>query len=132
MANEMALKLRAAAHAPAVARRALSQLEDVDSATLDTVQLLVSELVTNSYRHGRLKRDDNIELIVSARPDRLHVEVADPGVGFDPRRDRAHRDKAEPRESGWGLQIVEELSDGWGVEDNGGTVVWFDLMRTSA
>ena len=45
--------------------------------------LLVSELVTNSVRHGGLRPDQEIELTVQASPNHLRVEVAEPGEGFE-------------------------------------------------
>jgi anti-sigma regulatory factor (Ser/Thr protein kinase) len=116
--------------APASARRVLGRIEGLDRTTLDTARLLVSELVTNSYRHGDLGADDAIELTVRCRPDRLHIEVADPGCGFGPRG--LEGDPSPASERGWGLRIVEKLSDRWGVLTNGRTVVWFDVLRDGA
>jgi anti-sigma regulatory factor (Ser/Thr protein kinase) len=87
------------------------------------VRLLVSELVTNAVRHAELRPDDLIRLIVDAGDSRLRVEVHDPGGGFVP---------TEPvpdpaRVSGWGLYLVAELADRWGVESDGSTHVWFEL-----
>ena len=36
------------------------------------------------------------------------------------------------RPSGWGLYLVRELSDRWGVERNKQTRVWFELDREAA
>ena len=127
MANSITLKLRPEARAPAVARRVLDQIEDVDPATLSTARLLLSELVTNSFRHGRLREGDRIEVSVRTDRDRLHVEVSDPGCGFTPPPDR--RTTEHIAESGWGLRIVDRLADRWGVMSEDGTVVWFDIER---
>ena len=129
MANRITLKLRPEARAPAVARRVLDQIEDVDPAALATARLLVSELVTNSFRHGRLREADRIEVRVRTDRDRLHVEVSDPGCGFKP---SIHRGTSErTAESGWGLRIVDRLADRWGVMNEDGTVVWFDIEGRS-
>jgi anti-sigma regulatory factor (Ser/Thr protein kinase) len=107
------------------ARRALNLLEPVvDRETLDTLRLLVSELVTNSVRHGRAESPEAIELSVRASRDRIRVEVADMGPGFE----AAPRAEAHDQGSGWGLHLVETMSDRWGAERNGDMRVWFELV----
>jgi hypothetical protein len=51
--------------------------------------------------------------------------VTDIGPGFQARPRRPDDDPG----SGWGLFLVEQLSDRWGVELNGATQVWFELVR---
>jgi hypothetical protein len=56
----------------------------------------------------------------------LHVEVRDDGSGLVPSRHNPSPD------GHWGLQIVDELSDRWGVEPDGGdTRVWFEIDRAA-
>jgi signal transduction histidine kinase len=106
--------------APTTARRALDAFAtDLDPATLEDAHLLVTELVSNSVRHGQ---GDAIRVIFD-RPerDRLRCEVIDDGHGFLP--------IARPRgdgTGGWGLHVVEQISDTWGVRE-GSTHVWFEL-----
>jgi anti-sigma regulatory factor (Ser/Thr protein kinase) len=85
----------------------------------------VSELVTNSVRHGRLADDAVISLHIESRPDAVRVEVTNPGDGFLP-PDRA---LTLDQESGWGLFLVDELADRWGIDADGGTHVWFEIDR---
>jgi anti-sigma regulatory factor (Ser/Thr protein kinase) len=85
------------------------------------LRLLVSELVTNAVRHG-LDRRGAVELTLSLVGRCLRVEVADGGGGFTPPT-REH-DPEDP--GGWGLVVVDELVDRWGVEAAGGTRVWFE------
>jgi anti-sigma regulatory factor (Ser/Thr protein kinase) len=112
---------------PAAARRALDDLADhLPRRRLQDAQLLVSELVTNAIRHAGLEREDVITVAVEASDLALRIEVSDPGPGFDP-------DDPDPgRASGWGLYLVRELSDRWGVERNAPTRVWFELDRGAA
>jgi len=88
----------------------------------DDVRLMISELVTNSIRHGDLAPTDTIELSFEASEGDLRVLVRDPGVGFSPvptERDGGHR---------WGLFLVGRLSDRWGVSlGPSDTVVWFEV-----
>jgi hypothetical protein len=50
--------------------------------------------------------------------------VHDPGTGFELRAPVPDPARA----SGWGLYLVEELSDRWGMDGLGpGTRIWFEL-----
>lgn len=110
----------------AEARRALAAVSDhLPPRRLEDARLLVSELVTNAIRHAGLDDGDVIRLVVSTGRRALRVEVCDPGRGFeigDPEPDPGHP-------AGWGLYLVRELSDRWGVERNAQTRVWFELDR---
>jgi anti-sigma regulatory factor (Ser/Thr protein kinase) len=109
------------------ARHAVGELgRHLDGSQLRDVQLLVSELVTNAVRHARLNSRDVIDLEVEISERALHVEVRDSGPGFEP-EDQPRPNPGLP--SGWGLFLVEELSDRWGVELEAGTRVWFELDR---
>jgi anti-sigma regulatory factor (Ser/Thr protein kinase) len=90
---------------------------------MDDVRLLVSELVTNSVRHSGTASGDHVELDVCLDEDTLHVQVADTGSGFEPRTRRS----AATKPGGWGLFLVERLSDRWGVARNSLTRVWFEI-----
>jgi anti-sigma regulatory factor (Ser/Thr protein kinase) len=111
------------------ARRAVEEVSDhLPEQRLEDAQLLVSELVTNAIRHAGLAASDVIKLVVTARGRSLRIEVSDPGAGFE---------VAEPapdpaRPSGWGLYLVRELADRWGVERDDVTRVWFELDRDAA
>lgn len=111
--------------APRKARLALRALNgDLDSALANDVRLLVSELVTNSFRHTGSAR---IELEVWSSDEIVRVDVTDRGAGFAP------PDSPTPgRASGWGLFMVDRLADRWGVETDGCTRVWFELERPGA
>ena len=111
------------------ARAALRPLERaVDPNTFETLRLLVSEVVTNSVRHGTNESSDDIELSVDASRERIRVEVSDAGPGFNP----AAREQDADQGSGWGLHLVELLSDRWGTGLNGRMRVWFELVDSGA
>ncbi len=95
----------------------------LDEETVATVRLLVSELVTNSIRHGRPDASGHIELSLSATRDSIRVEVADAGTGFAPRP----RAEGQDQGSGRGLHLVEALSHRWGTERERGTRIWFEI-----
>jgi anti-sigma regulatory factor (Ser/Thr protein kinase) len=110
----------------AEARRALGEVSDhLSPRRLEDARLLVSELVTNAIRHAGLGEDDLIRLVVLTGDRVLRIEVCDPGRGFE-----IGEPEPDPsRPSGWGLYLVRELSDRWGVERAGMTRVWFELDR---
>jgi anti-sigma regulatory factor (Ser/Thr protein kinase) len=115
--------------AASAARHALDGFSDeVSDGRLRDVRLLVSELVTNAVRHANLAEGDVIGLVVEVLGDALRVEVHDPGGGFVP--SAPSPDPARP--SGWGLYLVAELADRWGVDSDDRTLVWFELDRRAA
>lgn len=110
--------------AAAWARNALLPLDErVEPVVMEDVRLLVSELVTNSVRHSSMRKTDHVQLVVLMEDDTLHVQVADSGPGFEPRP----REPGASKAGGWGLFLVEKLSDRWGVASNSLTRVWFEI-----
>lgn len=112
--------------AASTARQALGQLPgDFDEALMGTMRLLVTELVTNSVRHSQAH---SISVKAVVRGSSIWLEVSDEGPGFDIQgalHEGAHRD-----ESGWGLFLVEQLANRWGVRrEDGATNVWLELQR---
>jgi anti-sigma regulatory factor (Ser/Thr protein kinase) len=120
------LDMRPGPQAATEARHALDRLDgSVDEAQLDTLRLLVSEVVTNSVRHGG-GGDEWIQLDVGIHANAVHVEVHDRGPGFHPEGPpRPHAD----RPGGWGLCLVDRLSRRWGVATDDRTRVWFEIDR---
>ncbi|MEV7087276.1 SpoIIE family protein phosphatase [Streptomyces sp. NPDC093085] len=85
---------------------------------VDTVELLVSELVTNALRYG--EGEIRLRLL---RDRTLVCEVWDGGL-VQPRRRRAR----DTDEGGRGLQLVGLLSAAWGSRRTPrGKTVWFEL-----
>lgn len=121
-------ELPASPEAAAEARQALEELPPLPDGRLRDLRLLVSELVTNAVRHAALARGDVIRLVVDVDEAGLRVEVHDPGGGFVPAPPQP--DPARP--SGWGLYLVAELADRWGVYSEDVTLVWFELDRPAS
>ncbi|MEU6525043.1 ATP-binding protein [Streptomyces sp. NPDC046924] len=80
---------------------------------LDPARLIVAELATNAAVHGRVPGRSFRLTLTAIAPAVLRIEVADT---------RGDRLPVSPRatagihmESGYGLLLVEELADRWGV-----------------
>ena len=113
-------------HAASVARERIAELEPLLGRVLfGSVRLLVSELVTNSVRHSHAGVEDPVGLRVAVFADRLRVEVSDHGTGFQRRVPAPERGSG----SGWGLYLVDQLADRWGVDRDEAVHVWFEIDR---
>jgi anti-sigma regulatory factor (Ser/Thr protein kinase) len=102
------------------ARRYISELlADLDPDPAYDVELMVSELVTNSIRHT----NSDCLLTVDIATDEIRVEVTDTGPGQP-----EVQSPPPTRPIGRGLHIVDGLSEDWGVRGNAdqpGKTVWF-------
>ena len=118
------------AQAAGAARGAVRELRgELGQERLETLALLVSEVVTNAVRHSTAASDAGVELELATRPDAVRAEVIDHGTGFDPEHSDPRKDPG-----GWGLFLLDELADSWGVErdkSDSSTRVWFELVGFS-
>jgi serine/threonine-protein kinase RsbW len=111
------VRLPSEARAAQVARATLEpHLAGVDRARHGDARLLVTELVTNAFRHGRAP----ISMTIERQGACLRVDVEDAGAGRPLRRPDPGAD------GGWGLLLVDAAADRWGVVD-GSTRVWFEI-----
>ena len=124
--NGFNLRLPGGPAAAATARRALGHLRgDFDDPLMETMRLLVTELVANSVRHAQA-RFVSVKAVVTGSS--IWLEVSDEGPGFEV--EGAMRRSAASDESGWGLFLVERLANRWGVRREGdATHVWLELRR---
>ena len=89
----------------------------------DSIQLLVSELVTNAVIHAR----SDVEVALHRRADRVRVEVIDAAVEHVHRRDAG-----DEEQSGRGMAMTEALAEAWGIDTlMAGKSVWFEVLRNS-
>ncbi|MFD3661753.1 SpoIIE family protein phosphatase [Streptomyces sp. NPDC058659] len=103
-----------------LARRALARW-DLEELT-DSVELLISEVVTNAVRYA--ERPVTLRLL---KTDVLRCEVGDDSPQL-PRQRRAR----DTDEGGRGLFLVNRLARRWGATRlSGGKVVWFELATRS-
>ncbi|MGW7067622.1 ATP-binding protein [Streptomyces sp. NPDC054855] len=91
----------------------------------DAAVLLLSELMTNAVRHGRVPVGREVEARCVLGGGVLRVEVADASDALPCPRAAGPDD-----ESGRGLALVELLADDWGARPRPygiGKTVWFEL-----
>jgi anti-sigma regulatory factor (Ser/Thr protein kinase) len=124
------LDLVSALRAPRAARAFVAETLtawDIQAEEIETVQLVVSELVTNAVLHAPESQRISLELVWAENA--VRVMVTDESSN-EPRR-RAP-DPSLP-EDGRGVPLVDAFADRWGTERRGrdGKTVWCE-MRTEA
>jgi anti-sigma regulatory factor (Ser/Thr protein kinase) len=114
--------------AAAATRRALADFcPQLDDDLLDRSRLAVSEVITNSVKHARLKPSQTIDVQVACSPLLLRIDVTDDGVGFHP--PATPPDPGSPGGGGWGLWLIDQLTDRWGVDCSHSARVWLEFDR---
>jgi anti-sigma regulatory factor (Ser/Thr protein kinase) len=125
-ATERDFELAGGPYAATAARLALDNLDaELDPVLAQDLRLLVTEAVKNSVQHAGVGPEDSIGLKIAVRPQTVRIEVTDDGPGFEPDASRPDEDEV----SGWGLFLIDQLADRWGVVHESGTTVWFEVAR---
>ena len=122
--DEIELSFQPAPAAATEARAAVTErlAPRVGARVLDDVRLLVTELITNALRHGKLRPGDRVQLRARVDDRGVRIEVRDPGNDGD-----VTVRPPGSRGGGYGLYLVERLAKRWGVDRRDGTVVWCEL-----
>ncbi len=92
--------------------------EPFSQETLGDLKLALTEACTNSVRHAYDDGDGTVEILYELHADRLVVEVADRGEGFEP-GNHGERARAvdELEEDGLGIAIIEALADEFEIRE---------------
>ncbi|GHH13398.1 ATP-binding protein [Streptomyces lanatus] len=96
----------------------------------ETAVLLLSELMTNAYRHAKVSPGREIWARCLVAGDRLRVAVTDANDTLPMPREARPDDEA-----GRGLTLVTALADAWGADPRPhgiGKTVWFELSHKPA
>jgi anti-sigma regulatory factor (Ser/Thr protein kinase) len=117
---------KAAGHARRVLARWL--VDVMPAERLGDLQLLVTEIVANSVRHGRVGEDGEIDLLLNMADGVIRAEVRDTGIQADPRV----RAPDLSGGGGFGMVLVERMSSAWGVDHEPNVVMWFELPLGAA
>ena len=115
--------LPSSADAPRAARAALKRwmAASFPLAVLQDAQLLISELVSNSFQHAGPAHGARIRVSAGTFDGVVWFDVADVGG-------RGSVARRPPQGSGgMGLNIVDAVAARWGTSDGDGTHVWFEL-----
>ncbi len=124
--DQAATNLPASRDSPRAARRFVEGILEAWGFVelLDTVTLLVSELVGNAVLHTT----SEVELSVRLVADRLRVDVIDRSTSLPQRRAPSEEDL-----TGRGSELVEMLATAWGVSGRpDGKSVWFEIALPAA
>jgi len=119
----MVLTLPCAPSASAAVREELSHLDGLGW-ILGDVMLVASELVNIAVVHSGGMPHHDLQIRAWRRAGRLTVSVRDPGISG---RSAGTRPATDLQMGGWGMQIVEALSERWGEERDDGYRVWAEL-----
>jgi len=107
--------------APAQARRVVDRFQaSVGEDVLVDARMILSEIVTNSYKHSGNPPGEPIQLTITDAEDRLRIEVQDGSI-FDPTPETTE----ELRSRKWGLLMVDRIADSWGRISEGG--IWAEI-----
>ncbi|WP_427921143.1 ATP-binding protein [Streptomyces sp. cg40] len=97
----------------------------------DSLEWVVTELVTNAVIHGRATRGTYVLVAYHLDDDLLRVEVRDAATGT-PNLILSDTLASDLALSGCGLKIVAALSESWGVTQRViGKTVWAELAMSS-
>ena len=125
-ATEREFELAGGPYAATAARLALDNLDaELDPVLAQDLRLLVTEAVKNSVQHAGVGPEDSIGLKIVVQPALIRIEVSDDGPGFEPDASRPTEDEV----TGWGLFLIDQLSERWGVVREKNTTVWFEVGR---
>jgi anti-sigma regulatory factor (Ser/Thr protein kinase) len=110
----------------AARRFANEVLADLPRDVLQAVELMVSELATNSIRHA----NSSFRVEIERRPDLVRVEVSDSAGDVIP----TMRSPGPEEPTGRGLRIVSLFSHSWGITQSAGPdkSVWFTVADPQA
>jgi serine/threonine-protein kinase RsbW len=94
-----------------LALTAIARVRPLSAETLSDLKLALTEACTNSVRHAyREGRSGTVQIVYQIEPDRLVVEVADDGRGFDP-NETLQDGNGDLSEGGLGIAIIRAVAD---------------------
>ncbi|MFD8716885.1 ATP-binding protein [Streptomyces sp. NPDC059629] len=103
---------------------ALNSGVPLQAETLENVELLACEVITNAVLHSA----GPCNVVVIRTAERLRVEVTD----SDPKLPRTAVAAGPGDESGRGLLLVDALADAWGMQpDSESKTTWFEVKLGS-
>ena len=95
----------------------IARLRELSDELLADLKLALTEAASNSVRHAYADAEGHVDISFELLDDRLIVEVADDGSGFEP-GDADKNGDEELSEGGLGIAIIRSIADE--VEIGGG------------
>ena len=89
----------------------LARVRPLSDETLADLKLALTEACSNSVRHAYEEAGGSVSISFELHDDRLIVEVADAGSGFEPGPARVNGDESELAEGGLGIAIIRSIAD---------------------
>jgi two-component sensor histidine kinase len=123
MAEAVVHRLPADSDAPKRARDLVKKIP-LGRDARESIELIISELVTNVLVHGAPGPTAELSLALRRDGERVMGEVCGRGPEFSwvaPEPDRSGA-------GGRGLLIVDELADRWGISSSSRVCVWFECV----
>jgi serine/threonine-protein kinase RsbW len=110
----------------------ISRFRELSEETLSDLKLAITEACSNSVRHAYAEGDGSVDIRYQLHTDRLVIEVADNGEGFDPRE--AESDEDDLAEGGLGIAIIRSVADeleiGPGSDGRGSRLRFVKKLKT--
>jgi serine/threonine-protein kinase RsbW len=110
----------------------LSRVRPLADETLADLKLALTEACSNSVRHAYGDGGGHVEISFELCDDRLIVEVADDGTGFEPETAGRNGEDAELAEGGLGIAIIRSIADeieiGGGAHGRGSRLRFVKLL----
>jgi anti-sigma regulatory factor (Ser/Thr protein kinase) len=128
--SEQVYDLPASAAAAGLARRELASTPGIAGDVAYKALLMTSELIAVYVADIEPDPAARLRLAIRVTPERVRIEVG--GRAPDVSPDTLLHSRETPSLGGMGLQIVERMADGWGIEGANGATMWFELERAQA
>jgi serine/threonine-protein kinase RsbW len=110
----------------------LSRVRALPDDTLADLKLALTEACSNSVRHAYDHGEGHVDISFELLDDRLIVEVADDGSGFEPDDAGKNGDESELSEGGLGIAIIRSIADeieiGGGPDGRGSRLRFVKLL----
>ena len=89
----------------------LSRVRPFSEEDLADLKLAITEACSNSVRHAYDGGDGTVEIRYVLEGDRITIEVADDGAGFDHQNRHGNGDSDDLAEGGLGIAIIRSIAD---------------------
>ena len=89
----------------------LSRVRPFSGEVLADLKLAITEACSNSVRHAYDDADGMVDVVYRLDADRIVIEVADDGLGFDHSAAGESSDASDLSEGGLGIAIIRSVAD---------------------